>query len=188
MLKCGKSCRWSPHILSDVQARGVEGGSLLTLLFQQHRIKGCECVLSILWVLLTGIDTGALHFNLTCLRQMREGNICTSVTRSVIKKKKKKKKKGALAVVHQSGARRSRSSGNKVYVEKREMFEIQGCGDAGVCVPWLEKSLTHTQDYIWLLYHARPALQKAPDSHTWVEVKILFKDMSWLNLKRESYE
>lgn len=43
-------------------------------------------------------------------------------------------KKGELAVVHQSGAQRSRSSGSKVYVGKREMFEIQGCGDAGsVC-------------------------------------------------------
>lgn len=60
--------------------------SLLTLLFQQHRIKGSECVLNLHWVPLTGDDTGASHFSLTCLRQMREGNICTPVTRSVMKR------------------------------------------------------------------------------------------------------
>lgn len=41
-------------------------GSLLTLLLQQHRIKGCECVLNIHRVSLTGVDTGTPHSSLTC--------------------------------------------------------------------------------------------------------------------------
>lgn len=81
MLKCGMSCRWSTHILSDV-------GGVLTRVSADIIVSTTQD--KRLWRLLkyslTRIDTAAPRFSLICLRQMREGNICTPVTASVINK------------------------------------------------------------------------------------------------------
>lgn len=136
---------------------GGGGGSLLTLLFQQHRIKGCECVLSILWVSLTGINTGAPHFNPACLRQMREGNICTSVTRSVIKR-------ASLLLCIKAGHSVPEALEVKFMWERGRCLRFRAVGMRGLCAVIKKcervtgKSLTHTQLYSWLLYHVRQAL------------------------------
>lgn len=76
MLKCGKSCRWSTNILLDVGAR-----FLLTLLFQQHMIKGCERVSSIHRASLTDVNTGNSSFSRDVLKTDERGkdlHICHS--------------------------------------------------------------------------------------------------------------
>lgn len=132
--------------------RSSGGGreSLLTLLFQQHGMKGCERVLDVHWVSLTGVDTGAPHLRLTRVRQMWEGNICTSVTPSVIK--------GWACCRASKDGTASESYENKFMWKSGRYLRFRGqrwglSTETKACARESTSARNETQMYIWFLQH-----------------------------------